>query len=82
MTDYQCAIENCNYPVYSGLFCNNHTIGEQNLREKFEQWKVAYDGRITWKEYLHLLAENKISGVGQYIIELTNYHLQNEIEDT
>ena len=82
LKDFQCAIEHCNYPVYSGKLCNHHTDSDEKLKVAFEQWQEAYDDNITWEEYLHLLADRKISGVGKYIVELANYYLQEEGKDT
>ncbi|KYH41386.1 MAG: hypothetical protein AYL32_005870 [Candidatus Bathyarchaeota archaeon B26-2] len=42
-------------------FCELHKRAQENLREKYEEWKRAMD--ITWEEYLREVLKNPLTGL-------------------
>jgi hypothetical protein len=53
--------------------CDIHELARRNLEQRFEVWRDAYSGQLSWSDFLERVIEN--DATGEAVVEVASQWL-------
>ncbi|MFX1449235.1 MAG: hypothetical protein ACFFCM_00250 [Promethearchaeota archaeon] len=66
----------CEKRIETGDFCEYHELARKKIDENYNNWKEAYGGGLSLKEYIKKISDHEKSG--KWVKEVAKYLLENE----